>query len=237
MLCMCEEFTLIYAKTCSSINMQSCCSRPNVTIMLSPRCSEPVSGQGPGYLLSSPLSPATCPLLLCHRAGARAGYLSLYLPWCQMSSSHHGQMVGASVTWALSDISEKRRASICQISCPRHSNYRYGCNCSSTKDLMLAVTVWDKQCNKQIHTEYQDSLRCWHGQFAWTLGVISAGMSESVAAELFRAAFYPSYSISLWPVIGVLPPGGGQADPAWGHCHHRCGQLQKRAARDIRNKK
>ena len=204
---------------------QSCCKvaapRDNVT-MLSPRCVS----QCQGRVTSLQLPAHSCPR---YRATARAGYLSLYLPWCQMSSSHHGQMVGASLTWVLSYISERRRSSICQISGPRHSNCIYWCNCSSTKDLMLAVTVGDKH----IHTEDQDSLRCWHGQFAWTLGVISAGMSESVAAELFRAAIYPSHSIRLWPVPGILPPGGGQADPAWGHCHHRCGQLQKRAARVI----
>ena len=122
------------------------------------RCSEPVSGQGPGYLLSSPLSPATCPLLLLPPGWGQGGifeFVFTLVSDVQLTSWTNGRGISY-----MCDISEKRRASICQISCPRHSNYRYGCNCSSTKDLMLAVTVWDKQCNKQIHTEYQDSLRC-----------------------------------------------------------------------------
>ena len=194
------------------------------------RCSEPVS-EGPGHLstISSYLpTPATATRLgpgrdiwVCIYPGVRCP-AHIMDKW----SGHHLQE--HSVTLVRGEGHQFVR-----YQDPRHSICRYWCNCSSMNDLMWAVTVG----NKHIHTEDQDSLRCWHGQFARTLGVISSGMSQPFAAELFRAAIYPSHTIILWPDIGILSPGGGQADPAWGHCHHLCGHLQKRAPGDIRDEK
>lgn len=74
MLCMCEEFTLINAKICSLINMQSNCSRPNVTIMLSPRCSDVLSQcQGRGRVTSSPLRYLQLPAHSCSATGRVPG--------------------------------------------------------------------------------------------------------------------------------------------------------------------